>query len=207
MLHNLWWQQIWHTKSNKLVKQLMPFVCIALWFYEINESSFDKIISIGIHQFILHYCPTRIPIFITFKLLNPWKVQFHSPSRLGLWCPILKLEGDVESPMHDLRLAVCEESFGITDDLNWWLCLGDLSFGLVLFLNWTWGFKSWKIPWSEFRLDRVFLGFLTIYIDHLMKWIKIGQMDQNKLYRTVCINDGLRLTPFSCKSIIMSPIM
>ena len=42
----------------------------------------------------------------------------------------------------------------------------------------------------NFALIASFLGFLTIYIDHSMKWIEIGQMDQNELYRTICINDG-----------------
>ena len=46
-------------------------------------------------------------------------MHFDSPSRLGLWCPILKSDGEVERPMHDLRRAACDESFGITEDLNW----------------------------------------------------------------------------------------
>ena len=87
-----------------------------------------------------------------------------SPSRLGLWCPILKSAGAVERPIHDLRLAAFDDPFGITDDLNWWLCRGDFSFGLVLFLNWTWGFKSWNIPCSEFRLDLVFARLFRTYL-------------------------------------------
>ena len=92
------------------------------------------------------------------------KYSMTSPSRLGLWCPILKSAGAVERPIHDFRLAAFDDPFGITDDLNWWLCRGDFSFGLVLFLNWTWGFKSWNIPCSEFRLDLVFARLFRTYL-------------------------------------------